>query len=259
MSFKIHSLLFLLFALSHTAEAVEHQEVKLQKKTLPSVGRLEGINNIFFRPLSDSSFQYPNDWKDVEITSILDNKALRPIHAIRYRDLSGQIKYVVDTDGDRDFRNESVLLFKQNESAQIADTVLTIHRVDKKGEDQKISYQVVTSSDGYTYSRVTEYRQGEIHFGSNSYGIMLKPRSRNTPLYDMSEIICLIDLDRDGNFSNTWRLSDSGRISQTEEIAIASPFILDGRRLRIVQLDAGGKQLTIQSTNEEISISTGFK
>jgi peroxiredoxin len=257
---KVCSLFVLILALAGIANAVERQEVKLEKRVWPSTGRLEGMGNIFFRPLKDSTFQYPQDWKNVEIAQILDNKALVPIHAVRYKDLSGQIKYVVDTDGDADFRNDTPLHFQQNGDVQIADTVLTVQPVDKKENPHKVSYQIITSSDGYTYARISEYRQGEIRFGSASYAVSIRPRSRHTPLYNLSaDLICLIDMDRDGGFSREWRLSNSGEIFQTEEIDIALPFILNGKRLRVAQLDAAGTQLTIEPTNEETSVSIGFK
>jgi peroxiredoxin len=260
MSFKLGSLFVFILALSHTAKAVEHLEVKLEKKILPSVGKLEGISNIFFQPLKDSKFQCPQDWKDIEVTPLLDNKAFVPIYAVRYKEISGQLKYVVDTDGDLDFRNETTLQFLQYEKMQIADTVLAVQPVDKNKNAQKVSYQVLTSSDGYTYARISEYHQGEIRLGSNSYGVFIRPRFRNTPLYNLSaDMICLIDLDRDGSFSREWRIATNGKISQTEEIEIASPFILEGRKLRIVQLDSAATHLSVEPSNEEISISPGFK
>jgi thiol-disulfide isomerase/thioredoxin len=258
--FKIYSLFVFIFALSYPAKALEHQEVKLEKKILPSAGKLEGISNIFFQPLKDSSFQGHQDWKEIEITRILNNNAFIPIHAIRYKDMSSQFKYVVDTNGDMDFRNEAVLQFQQINNIQIADTVLIVQPTDKKREAQKVNYQIMASSDGYTYARISEYRQGEIHFGSNSYRFLIRPRFRDRPLYNLSgEMICLIDKDQDGSFSNMWRLSTDGKILPTEEIAIALPFILDGRKLKIVQLDEAGTRLRVEPTNEETAISPGFK
>jgi peroxiredoxin len=259
MRSKICSLFVVILASSCLASAAENQEVKLEKKILPSNGKLEGISNIFFRPLTDSRFQCPRDWKDIEIASILDNKAFVPINALRFKETSGQIRYVVDTDGDMDCRNEIGLQFQQIENLQIADTVISVQPVNRKEDAQKVCYQVIASGDGYTYARISEYRRGEIRSGSSSYGIFLRPRSRNKPLYALSDIVCLIDIDRDGSFSSAWRLSTSGKVSQTEEIDGTAPFILDTRKMRIVQLDAGGTHLTIARTNEETSISPGFK
>jgi thiol-disulfide isomerase/thioredoxin len=260
MRFKICSLFVVILALSHIANAIDRQEVKLEKKILSSTGKLEGISNIFFHPLKDSRFQYLRDWKDIEIAPILDNKAFVPIQALRYKDLSGQIQYVVDTDGDLDFRNETALQFQQKETLQIADSIFTIQPIDKKESPQKVSYQVIKSNDGYTYARVSEYRQGEMRLGNHSYKLFLRPRFRNAPLYNLSSAtLCLIDRDRDGSFSNAWRLSADGKILQTEELDVAFPFILGGRKLRIVQLAADGTRLTVESTNEKTAISPGFK
>jgi thiol-disulfide isomerase/thioredoxin len=260
MRFKVCSLFVVLLAISPMANAIDRQEVKLEKRTLASTGKLEGISNIFFSPLKDSRFQYLQDWKDIEIAPILDNKDFAPIHALRFRNISGQIQYMVDTDGDLDFRNETALQFQQIETLQIADSVFTVRPIAKKENAQKVNYQVIQSSDGYTYARISEYRQGEIRVSNHSYRVFLRPRFRGTPLYNLSSTtVCLIDRDRDGSFSSAWHLSPDGKISQTEELDIASPFTLDGKKLKVVQLAADGTYLTVESTNEETAVSLGFK
>jgi thiol-disulfide isomerase/thioredoxin len=260
MKFKVYAVLVFVLVLLQTSKAAEYPDVRLQKKSFPSTGKLEGMTNIFFQPQKDSRFQFPEAWNDIEIASIVDNKAFAPIHVCRYKEGSAQIKYVVDTDADMDFRNEATLQFRQNDKVQIADTLLTIQPVDKRQNPCKVNYQVITSSDGYTYARISEYRQGEIRISTKSYSVFIRPRSRNYPLYNLSaDTICLIDIDRDGSFSREWRLSANGEILQGEEIDIASPFILNGRRLRIVQLDPAGTQLKFEPTKEEISISVGLK
>jgi cytochrome oxidase Cu insertion factor (SCO1/SenC/PrrC family) len=260
MRFKICALFVVILALSQIANALDRQEVKLEKKILSSTGKLEGITNIFFLSLKDSRFQYLQDWKDIEIAAVLENQAFVPVYAMRYKNLSGQLKYVVDTDGDLDFRNEAVLQFQPNDNLQIADALLLVQPADKKKDAHKVNYQIITSNDGYTYARISEYRQGKIHLGNRSYGLLLRPRFRNSPLYNLSGgMLCLLDLDQDGSFSSMWRMSGEGKISPTEEIAIALPFFLDGKKLKVVQLDAAGTHLVVESTTEETAISLGFK
>jgi peroxiredoxin len=88
----------------------------------------------------------------------------------------------------------------------------------------------------------------------------LRSRSRHDPSFNLSgTTICLIDLNRDGAFSDRWHISDSGDISPREEIELGSPFIVGGEKLRIVELDQAGTGLKIQSTSEEISLAPGFK
>ena len=124
----------------------------------------------------------------------------------------------------------------------------------------KLNYQLLLSSDGYIYGRLSEYRQGQIHIGDKSYVIRLRSRNRNNPLFSLTgDTVCLIDLNRDGDFSERWHISGGGDISPREEIELSSPFILDGERLRIVALDPAGASLRIQASLEEVSISAGFK
>jgi peroxiredoxin len=237
------------------------QTVSLEKKLLPSTGPLTGISNIFFAKLENKQVQYPADWKGVEISPLLQNLALVPIYVIRYKAATGEMTYVVDTNGDLDFRAEPVLQFHQFDAIRIADFELTIRPVDSnKSAPWKMNYQILLSNDGYTYSRISEYRQGQIRIGDKTFGIMLRPRSRNKPSFDLSaDTICLIDLNRDGEFSERWRLSDSGDILPREEIEMASPFMLAGEKLKIVELGPAGSSLKVGPSSEDVSISPGFK
>lgn len=234
--------------------------VKLDKKILPSTGRLEGISNIFFQESADAKFQYPADWKEVETASVLENKAFFPVYAIRHKPESGQFEYVVDTDGNMDFRNETVLQFHQDGDVKIADFSLKIQPVDRKQKSQQVNYQVIISNDGYIYARISEYRQGRFLLDNDTYNIRILPRSRNNPVFNLlPETICLIDRNRDDVFTKEWRLSDNGEILQAEEINIASPFMLGERKWKITALDTSGTTLKMESANEEISTSVGFK
>jgi thiol-disulfide isomerase/thioredoxin len=248
----------LLLFLSHVAG----QTVPLQKKLLPSTGPLTGMSNIFFAKPENKQVQYPADWKQVEISGLLENPAFAPpIYVIRYKAAIGDLTYVVDTNGDLDFRTEPVLQFRQFDTMRIADFEITIRPIYSYGAAPwKMNYQIILSSDGYSYARISEYRQGQIRIRDKTFGITLRPRFRNKPSFGLSgDTICLIDLNRDGDFSERWRMSAGGEVLPREEIELSSPFILAGEKLRIVELDPAGSSLKIQPSSAKVSISPGFK
>jgi len=261
MKFQFALLPLLLFPVLQTSSQTAGQTVLLQKIPLPSTGQLAGISNIFFGKVETNQVQYPQDWKQIEISPLLQNSAFVPIYVMRHKAITGDLTYVVDTNGDLDFRDEPVLQFREFDALRIADLEITIRPVGPNGAAPwKMGYQVILSSDGYIYARISEYRKGQIRIGDKSYGIILRPRSRNKPLFTMSgDTVCLIDLNRDGEFSERWHLSDSGDISPREEIELSSPVIVGGQRLRIVEMNPAGTDLKIQPSSEEVSISPGFK
>jgi thiol-disulfide isomerase/thioredoxin len=260
MRFQFALLVLLLFPVSHLSNPVAGQTVSLQKMLLPSTGKLTGISNIFFSKLDNKQVQYPTGWQQVEISPLLENPAYVPIYVIRYKAATGDMKYVVDTNGDLDFRNDPILQFRQFDAMRIADFELTIRPAgSKEAAPWKMGYQIL-SDDKYTYARISEYRQGQIRIGDQSFGIILRPRTRNRPGFSLSaDTICMIDLNRDGDFSERWHITDGGEISPREEIELSSPFILAGKRLKIVELDTAGTGLKIQPSSEDVSISPGFK
>jgi peroxiredoxin len=180
---------------------------------------------------------------------------------VRHTITAGSATYVVDTNGDLDFHNEPVLQFRQVGDMLIADFEITTRPVgSNEAAPRKVSYQMMRSSDGYIYARISEYRQGQIRIGDKAYGIILRPRSRHAPSFGLSaSTICLIDLNRDGVFSERWQISDRGDISAREEIELASPFMAGGEKLRIVELDQAGSRLKLQPSSEDISVAPGFR
>jgi thiol-disulfide isomerase/thioredoxin len=190
----------------------------------------------------------------------LENAALAPVYVIRFQE-NGSSSYVVDTNGDLDFDNESRLQFHEVDDLKFADFEVAVRaRAPNQGVPRKVSYQIVLSRDGYVYGRISEYRLGQIRIGGKIFGVSLNARSRNHPLFDLSgNTVFLIDLNHDGVFSPRWRLSDSGDVLPGEEIDISSPFILGGEKLRGADLDPAGTNLRIEPSTEEVSISVGFK
>ena len=261
MKFQFALLALLLFPVSQASAQIAGQTVSLQRMLLPSTGPFTGISNLFFRKLANNEVRHPTDWKDVEISPVLQNPALAPIYAVRHTITAGSATYVVDTNGDLDFHNEPVLQFRQVGDMLIADFEITTRPVgSNEAAPRKVSYQMMRSSDGYIYARISEYRQGQIRIGDKAYGIILRPRSRHAASFGLSaSTICLIDLNRDGVFSERWQISDRGDISAREEIELASPFMAGGEKLRIVELDQAGSRLKLQPSSEDISVAPGFR
>ena len=254
-------LALLLFPFPPTSAQVGDQMVSLQKMTLPSTGPFTGISNIFFKKMDDGRFRYPEDWKEVEVAPVMENPALVPIYAIRYRTADGGLTYAVDADGDLDFRNDSALQFRQAGDLKIADVALSIRPSGaSRAASSMVDYQVLLANDGYTYTRISEYRQGQLRIGGKTYSIRLRPRGRNNPMFGLSgTTLCFIDLNRDGAFSERWHISEGGELVPREEVEIAAPFIVGGEKLRIVALDPAGTALKIEPSSEEVSLFPGFK
>ncbi|MEW6127965.1 MAG: TlpA disulfide reductase family protein [Acidobacteriota bacterium] len=255
--------------------------ITLEKRTLPSTGGLTGISNIFFSKPKISgkiSYGFSKKLKDVEYATIVDNNPrnplmvdskprnffsdLVPIGIIRYKNSAGETEYVVDTDADFDFTREKKLTFQTFGDMRIADVKIRVRvNVPFRPDFKPIGdYQIILSKDGYVYARISEYRQGNIKIGQNSYKIIIRPSSRNNPSFDLSSnTICLLDFNQDGEFTERWQLDSKGEIIANEEIKISNPFMIDGERFRIAELDEAGTKLKIVSSNEETSISNGFK
>lgn len=253
-------LLVLLSSFSPGFAQTIRQSVPLQKLSLPTTSRPAGISNLFFAKLNDQQIQYPPDWEGVEISSLLENAALAPVSVIRFRE-NGALSYVVDTNANLDFRDESRLRFREIDDLKFADFEVSVQvRALSQTAPTKVSYQIVLSRDGYVYARISEYRRGEIRIAGKTFSVSLSPRSRSSPLLDLSgNTVCLIDLNQDGVFSPLWRLSETGDVLPREEIEISAPFILNGERLKAVELDPAGTHLRIESSAEAVSISVGFK
>ncbi len=253
-------LLALLFSSSASFAQTVHQTVTLQKMTLPANGRPAGISNLFFARLENKEAQYPPGWKDVQIAPLLENAALAPVYVIRFQE-GGGLSYVVDTNGDLDFRNESRLEFRQVDDLKFADFEITVRTARaNQPAPRKVSYQIISSRDGYVYGRISEFRQGQIRIAGKTFGVNLSARSRNYPSFDLSgSTVCLIDLNQDGVFSPLWRLSETGDVLPREEVELSAPFVVGVEKLKIVDLDAAGTTLSVQPSSDEVSISVGFK
>jgi thiol-disulfide isomerase/thioredoxin len=96
--------------------------------------------------------------------------------------------------------------------------------------------------------------------GTHSYAVRLFVPSINDPFYSLSaEIICLIDMNGDGNFSWKWQLADSGQtIVPTEQVALTSPFSVHGNKLRATAIDSAGTIFRCSTYNGDTAAVVGF-
>jgi thiol-disulfide isomerase/thioredoxin len=263
MRYVVLALIVVLASANLHAQTADFNEitVALEKKTFPSTGLLTGISNIFFQKSDDQNLRLSKNWKEVELAKMFENPKFLAVNALRFKDAKGKTQYVVDTNGDLDFRKEKILNFQTFGEMEIADVVIQLRPAKSNGtKPRNTDYQIVLSKNGYIYARVSEYRQGNFRVGQNTYKIFLRPRTRGTPFFELSgNTLCLLDFNQDGDFAERWQVTENGEVVATEEINLSNPFILKGEKLKVVGMDEPGKQLTIARSTEEFSISEGFK
>lgn len=235
--------------------------VALEKKTLPSTGRLTGISNIFFEKSDAKNLRLSKNWKEVELAKVFENPEFLAVNAVRFKNAKGEMQYVVDTNGDLDFRKEKILNFQTFGEIKIANLVVQLRPAKLNGaKPRNTDYQIVLSKDGYIYARVSEYRLGNFRVGQSTYQIFLRPRTKGTPFFDLSgNTLCLLDFNQDGDFAERWQVTENDEVVANEEINLSNPFILKAKKLKVVAMDELGKQLTIARSTEEFSVSDGFK
>ena len=232
--------------------------ISLEKRSLPSTGPLFGMSNIFFAKIDGKKITLPKNWRDVEIAAVIDDFF---VSAVRYKDDLGEVKYVVDTDGDIEYAREKPLTFNTFGDMRIADVIIHVNfQRPYRPVIRDVAYQIILSKDGYTYARIAEYRQGTLNVGPNSYNVMVRPFSRNSPGFDLSGgSICLLDSNQNGEFNERWELDSNGNVIASETISITDPFMIGSKKLKLSELDVAGTRLKVGFTNEETSISKGFK
>lgn len=270
-------LLFVLMAcpVLCTGSANQIIQVDLHSERLDLGSKLEGMTNIFFEPFKEGADRLPENWKDIRIADILENDALAPIRAVRYR-LGDETHYRVDSDGDLDFLDEQVLRFHPLRDLTVAEAVVQVRPLTDGDQAQthsrsqgsegsvgqeafEIPYQIILSKE-YAYARIAEGRRGRMILDGSSYDVFLRPRSRNHPLYALSqETVCLIDFNQDATFSSAWEISPAGGVLRAENIDLTAPFLLGKQRMQAVSLDRHGTRLILQPSSQEQAVSIGFQ
>lgn len=254
ISFLFFVFITCLYSFSLCAQEIE---VVLHKEEMPDEGPYWGMSNIIFSDLGDKKILFFSEWQDIKIAGIMESNDYKPIYCIRYKSLSGETKYILDTDGDMDFRDEKILEFKKYGILSIAEVQVKIQPLLEK--NYLLNYHVIISDDGYTYALINEIRKGTLNIGNKNYSIIIHPGWRGHPRFDTSEsTLCLVDFNKDGEFSMRWGQDKSGKITMPEQIALTRPFFLGGKKYEVQSVDLMGTKLVLQRSEVKIATSVGF-
>jgi hypothetical protein len=234
--------------------------VLLTKKLYPNAKPYYGMRNIFFSETKDVPARYPTKWQDVSLAPIIQHDGLKTIYAARYRDDSGEFRFVVDRNADLNFQDEAELQFSLFEDILIADVEIEIHHSNKlPADDLKVDYQLLRIEQ-YFYARVREYWEGTLVLKDEPYQITLRPRSIKFPILGVtSNTICSIDINQDRQMNESWKIEKDGRLIASELIDITGPFLVGETRLRAVSLEESGQFLNLRSTDEIEGTAVGFR
>lgn len=251
---------WILFGCSPSAPVRNQIEISLDKEILPTGGRLAGIHNIFFSLPDDEGLRYPPQWDSVEVAKVASGKGFEPIYAIRYTDETGAVQHMIDTDADLNFTEERPLYFQAQDKRAIANVRVQIHPTSKSSATSyEIDYQIIKSEDGYTYARISEYRSARLDVNGQSYGVVLRPSSKDDPFFSLSPRTRLfIDQNQDGNLEEGWIVTEDGTVLATEEVDITKPFMLKGQPYVVSDLDSLGTRLLLETSDVEVAPAVDF-
>ena len=226
--------------------ASDSMSVSLESKLLPNSAPLFGISNIFFKAPGTTAILCPENWQQVQIADIVEGGRFRPVYAVQYKDASGAVQFAVDADSDKDLTNEKPLAFQREGDSLFAD--IRVRLVEKNGTSatSPVIYQIIRA-EKWVYARVREYRTGTLRIGGLSHNVVLRPRSRSKPLFGLADTLLFVDENRDGE------------MSQAEEVLLSQPFIVGGKKLEAVSLDAAGSRLVLRPSLAETAVAIGFR
>lgn len=244
-----------------TAQENDKIEIILHKEILPSESPLWGLSNIFFRNVEKLKVSYPEEWQNVEIAGVLENRDYKPVYCIKHKDTTGDFKYVLDTDADLDFSDEKALHFEKKEKLAFAGAEVKISVIKENGSNTySMNYQIVTSEEDYIYARINEFRRGNLQIDQKVYPVILRPGGRGHPCFDLTAATqCFIDYNADGDFSQQWSIDENQQILKSEQIPLSMPFMIENNKYQASKIDIFGNRLEFQSSNLEESTSLGFK
>jgi thiol-disulfide isomerase/thioredoxin len=228
---------------------------------------LWGLTNIFFAEPNEETLsarlRIADHWDDVEIAEVLALEGMDPVYAARYADTAGEIRYVVDTDGDLDLRDEHPLALRLiNEKAMAATVDLEVPpSTEADAPAWLVPYQIVIDAEeGYTYARIVEYRRGTIQVAGERYNVMLRPRSRNHPVYALdSGTLMFIDRNQDSTFDQRPGLTQGETMVANEQVNVLQPFLIGDRGFRVTHVDSAGTSLTLEPTTVAQAPVVGFE
>lgn len=220
-----------------------------------------GMSNIFFNKPSSNKFNFHSQWSDIEIADIISNENYAKIYVAKYTDIDNRVKYSADTNGDNDFTNEKPLTFKTIDDLDFADVdIQIIPQSDNLHKTYNLRYQIILStSEGYTYARINEYRKGKLIIENKDFDLILRCFGRNDPYFKISDgMDFLIDKNQDGDFDYNWSVSEKGEIIASEKINLSNPFLINDQKFEAHNIDIEGSYLTIIPSNVDTAFSIGF-
>jgi cytochrome c biogenesis protein CcmG, thiol:disulfide interchange protein DsbE len=233
--------------------------ITLEKASYPQNEPLWGISNIEFQDAGGIQIICPPEWTDLQIATVLESKDYLPVSCLSLKDIQGEEQYVLDTDADFDFSDEPVLKFQKRKNMSIAGADILIQPLDGTPSYTRY-YEIIIGVKGNSYARIAEYRKGMLRLDKKEYPIILRPIRRNKPAFDLSAgTQCLIDLDRDGDFSLRWRPDRSGNIIAPEQVPLNAPFRIDDQTYQATDVDIHGKKLVIEPVSVKTAPSIGFQ
>jgi thiol-disulfide isomerase/thioredoxin len=196
----------------------------------------------------------------VETALIVDNPDLQPTFIVRFKDNQGVVKYAVADDGGTVFNSESILQFHTSGNRQIADfTIVARPNGNINSTTGRFAGKIFITEDRIL-ARLGACRDGILRIKNEDYSIRIYAPSVNDPFYDLStSAVCLIDLNRDGDYSWRWLLDDStGDVIPSERVVLTKPFDVDGQKLKAASIDSTGTLFTCSDYPGDTAAVVGF-
>ena len=221
-----------------------------------SIESFHGMSNIFFEPASEE-FTFPQSWKNPEIASLSEPNGFKPVHVLRYEIADNERQYLADTDSDFDFTDEDGLTFINKNDRSIADVRVHLKSTNNK-HTLPVNFQIVKIQD-WRYGRISEHRQGKISLNGVEYQVKMYPGNRNDPIYETSSMLnFLVDLNKDGKFSDRWEVDDGDKLLSSEKIDVTQPFVLNNDTLLVASIDSAGKVVSLGRSEKDSAAAEGF-
>ena len=240
--------------------AVSRASIIVALTTVPDLApeQWRGLSNIFLDSLTGAtrdSVRMPSGWLSTTLDELIGNPELRSIRILRFITAGDTLPQVaIDTVGDLDFTRAPVLTFVRQGRVLVANIDLTLQSV--RGSRRRVPFQILRSDDRYTYARIADFRTGTLHVGGRDYAVRVRNRSRGHPFYAVSTgTTFLVDLNGDGQFSETAALTVGGRPVAAEQVLTSAPFELGGRFYEIASIDSTGSVLRIRPSDRVIAVA----
>lgn len=217
-----------------------------------------GITNLFYQPIvgaTRDSVRTLASWTDADLDDVISSPSVRRVPILRFR-ASGDtaFRFAIDTVGNLDFTGAPMLSFTRQGKVLVASIDLTIRSAS--GSWRRVPYQILRSNDGYTYARIAEYRTGLFVINGDSFAVRVRNSTRGHPFFGVNTgTVFLVDMNRDGQFSETAALTVDGRPVAAEQVIASTPFELSGQFYELSAIDSSGTTLRIRRSHREFAVA----